>query len=110
MPNQYVNKVNLADGSVLIDITDTTATAADVISGKTFYLANGERAVGTLDVLNTFFPVGSIYTSTSASPPTFGGVWQEVKIMATWDDLKNGNRSFQTGAGAGTLHYWKRIS
>lgn len=110
MANTYVNKVDLADGTVLIDLSDTTATAADVIAGKYFYLANGQRVVGTLDVLNTFFPVGSIYTSTSSSAPTFGGTWQEVKIMATWDDLKTGNRSYATGTGTGTLHYWKRIS
>lgn len=30
------------------DVTGTTATAADVASGETFYLANGNQATGTL--------------------------------------------------------------
>lgn len=47
MPNEYVNKVELADGSTLIDITDTTAEASDVKNGEVFYLASGQRSVGT---------------------------------------------------------------
>lgn len=43
------NKVQLADGSVLIDITDTTAVAEDVKAGKAFYGANGAKVVGTAD-------------------------------------------------------------
>ena len=47
MPNQYVNKVVQSDGTTLIDITDTTATASDVASGKYFYSAAGARTLGT---------------------------------------------------------------
>ena len=43
MPNQYVNQVGLADGTVLIDLTTDTAVAADVATGKYFHLATGER-------------------------------------------------------------------
>lgn len=47
MPNQYVNKVVQSNGTTLIDISDTTAVAADVTSGKYFYLASGQKIAGT---------------------------------------------------------------
>lgn len=46
------------DGHTLIDLTGDTATAADVATGKTFHLANGEQATG----INTggITPTGTI--------------------------------------------------
>ena len=46
MANQYVNKVQKSDGTTIIDITDTTATAADVSTGKYFYAVSGEKTEG----------------------------------------------------------------
>lgn len=45
--NPYVNKVQLADGTTVIDISDTTAAASDVASGKFFYTAAGAKTAGT---------------------------------------------------------------
>ena len=46
--NQYVNKV-VYDGNTLIDLTSDTAVAADVLSGKYFHLASGQRVQGSCD-------------------------------------------------------------
>lgn len=45
--NEYVNKVVLAGGNTLIDLTSDTAEAADVAVGKYFHLASGQRVQGT---------------------------------------------------------------
>lgn len=47
MANPYVNKV-VFGGETVVDLTGDTATAADVAQGKTFHLANGAQATGTL--------------------------------------------------------------
>ena len=47
MPNQYVNQVGLADGTVLIDLTTDTAVAASVLYPAYFHLATGERVQGS---------------------------------------------------------------
>lgn len=60
---------------------------------------------GAIDAL---FPVGAIYCSTSATAPAFYGTWVEIKVPVTYGDLKDGNRSYADGAGAGTMHFWRR--
>ena len=46
--NPYVNKVQLADGTTILDISSDTVTAADVSVGVTFHLGSGATGVGTL--------------------------------------------------------------
>lgn len=45
--NQYVNKVVLADGTTLIDLTGDDVTRAQVLSGAKFHLPSGEASTGT---------------------------------------------------------------
>ena len=42
-----INKV-IYDNTTLIDLTSDTATADDVVSGKTFHLRDGSIATGTI--------------------------------------------------------------
>ena len=77
-----------------------------------------------IDAINTdvsgvaglLFPVGSVYISTSATAPTFGGEewnWKEILIPVTNGDLMDGQRSYvEKGENdtAGTLHFWLRIA
>lgn len=67
-------------------------------------------------MLNNLFPIGSVYISTSAAAPTFGGsgwAWQEIKMPATWGDLEDGFRNYAAvanGDATGTLHFWLRVA
>lgn len=45
--NQYVNKVVLANGQTLIDLTSDDVTAAQVLSGAKFHLPSGAPGTGT---------------------------------------------------------------
>lgn len=49
-----INKVEYG-GDTLIDITDTTANAGDVVQGKTFYTADGNRATGSYNETDPVF-------------------------------------------------------
>lgn len=59
------NKVQLSNGTVLIDITPTTATASDVVSSAVFFAADGSQVTGTLDIV-------TYYTGSSAPSSSLG--------------------------------------
>ena len=46
--NLYNNKVQLANGTVLLDLTEDTITSDDLLSGVTAHDASGAPIVGTL--------------------------------------------------------------
>lgn len=47
MANEYVSKVVLSTGEVLIDLTSDTVTASDILSGKTAHSKTGAELTGT---------------------------------------------------------------
>lgn len=80
--NPYVNKVQLADGTSLIDISDSTAVASDVAQGKYFYLPSGEKVAG---VAQSYIDGNNLsYGFTDGSLPLVGIA--KVDSAHVWDD------------------------
>lgn len=52
-----------------VDVSDTTATEADVLDGKIFHLANGSSAVGTLEKPTTF--ISAFHSAVSGGAISF---------------------------------------
>ena len=71
--NHYVNKVQKADGTTIIDISDTTAAASDVASGKYFYTASGQKVAGTAS--------GSGSIVITDTPDAAGGTVRTITAM-----------------------------
>lgn len=63
------NKIELSDGTVLLDLTADTVTADAVIAGRSLHLASGEIATGTLE-----FPVTSVNGKTGAVTLSYSDV------------------------------------
>lgn len=93
--NEYNNKVVLADGTVLIDLTADTVDAAHLLSGYTAHGASGAPITGTCDfdsntsndtltvaealIGKTFHARGTAYTGTM---PNNGGVSGTIATVA----------------------------
>ena len=95
--NQYVNQVGLADGTVLIDLTTDTATAADVLSGKYFHLKTGERTSGTCT-----YDSNTTDANASASEILYGQTAYVNKNKITGEMPNNGAVSGTISTKAGT--------
>lgn len=72
MPNPYKNKVQLSDGTVLIDITGDTVTANTLLSGITAHDRSGAPVTGSV----TFV---TYYTGTS-DPSSSTGVNGDIYL------------------------------
>lgn len=53
--NPYINKVQLGDGTVLMDLTNDTITSDHMLAGTTAHLSSGASAVGTISTYNGTF-------------------------------------------------------
>jgi len=65
--NPYVNKVQTADGSVIMDISSDTATPSDVLNGVTFHDRSGTPQTGSLITHNVYDGLDSTSTSDALS-------------------------------------------
>lgn len=67
MPNPYKNKVQLSDGTILIDISSDTVTAGTMLSGTTAHDKSGASITGSVNFVTyytgTSDPTGSLGTN-----------------------------------------------
>lgn len=95
--NQYVNKV-VYDNNTLIDITDTTATASDVVNGKSFYLASGQRTTGTANYMPIISnPDGNMILVSNSNGEAVESSLSETDV-ATEADIRTLNNTISTKA------------
>ena len=85
MANQYVNQVGLADGTILLDVSSDTAARADVLSGKYFHLATGERTTGTCTYDSNTTDANALATEILASKTAYVN-----KVKITGEMTNNG--------------------
>ena len=50
--NPYINKVQMADGRVLMDLTEDTVTAEHMLVGTVAHSASGATTFGTIPTYN----------------------------------------------------------
>lgn len=84
MANENVNKV-VYNGNTLIDLTSDTATADDVIAGKTFHLKSGAPATGNAGVVRydqqqtlTTAQKSQARTNIGAGTSSFSGAYNDL--------------------------------
>ena len=95
--NPYVNRVQLADGTSLIDISDTTATADKILSGYTAYGADGSKLTGTAtgggsvtQDQNGFI----VLPPDGGGSPSVGGLEYETGTWTPSEDISRGTIAF----------------
>lgn len=94
--NPYVNKVIKSDGTTIIDISDSTVTAANMAQGVTAYDATGEKITGTGQINNRI--VYGIRINLNESDPTAAVTYLEDAVGMTPAYMDNTNRVFNYGS------------
>lgn len=100
------NKVQLSNGTVLLDITPTTATASDVASGKVFFTKDGTQTTGTASggtQMNVQIAPG-VNRVASTSYTEVSGQELTVATTGTYDVYWTGFRSTTSGTSGSRLY------
>lgn len=74
-----------SNGALTSDRRTITALATPTVS----------HAAANKEYVDSFYPVGTVYTSTSATAPTFVGTWTEIGTQTI---------------GSATVHYYERTA
>lgn len=111
------NKVQLANGTVLIDITDTTANASDVLSGEYFYDASGVKTEGSLIIPSTYTVTKTLTNVTTSNNDTEvlsgGSFYMDLtpssgmvinSIIVTMGGVDVTEQVFKAGVGSKTIN------
>lgn len=99
------------DGDTLIDLTGDTATASDVASGKTFHLASGAQATGTLSLSKaTATTTGSTNRTVSFTNLTKQPSWFMMICSSTNTTARNSRVQHMLYDGTTTTTYYTNSS
>lgn len=102
------SRIQLADGTVLLDISGDTVSAGAMLYGITAHDSSGTLVTGTL------FSVGSLWATEDASANPASvlgfGTWTKVApAPMTWNDLKTTTWNRVSGVTGG-IYVWRRTA
>lgn len=85
--NEHVNKVELSDGTVLVDLTEDTVEAGNLLRGETAHSASGAQVTGTVDVAGTI-STSDIDDVVSDQSPTGTASLRLTGLSYLWTKIK----------------------